>query len=112
MDLGGVRHALPLPLKLKVTLGKIPWRRAWQPTPVFSPGESHGQRNLAGYSPWGCKGSDTTEATKHSIAQGSKRDSREPLYFNKLSFIRLLTIINHHKIEQEFQNCTGHKALG
>ena len=31
--------------------GKIPWRRAWQPTPVFLPGESHGQRNLEGYSP-------------------------------------------------------------
>ena len=31
---------------------KIPWRRKWQPTPVFLPGESHGQRSLAGYSPW------------------------------------------------------------
>ena len=31
--------------------GKIPWRRAWQPTPVFLPGEFHGQRSLAGYSP-------------------------------------------------------------
>ena len=31
-------------------MGKIPWRRAWQPTPVFLPGESHGQRSLAGYS--------------------------------------------------------------
>ena len=30
---------------------KIPWRRAWQPTPVLLPGESHGQRSLAGYSP-------------------------------------------------------------
>ena len=34
---------------------KIPWRRAWQPTPVFLPGESHGQRSLVGYSPEGCK---------------------------------------------------------
>ena len=34
---------------------KIPWRRAWQPAPVFLPGESHGQRNLVGYSPWGRK---------------------------------------------------------
>ena len=32
-------------------VGKIPWRKAWQPTPVFMPGESHGQRSLAGYSP-------------------------------------------------------------
>ena len=32
---------------------KIPWRRKWQPTPDFLPGKSHGQRSLAGYSPWG-----------------------------------------------------------
>ena len=44
-------------------VGKIPWRRAWQPTPVFLPEESCGQRSLAGYSPWGCKESDMTEAT-------------------------------------------------
>jgi len=42
---------------------KILWRRAWQPTPVFSPGESHGQKSLAGYSPWGCTELDTTKAT-------------------------------------------------
>ena len=34
-------------------VGKIPWRRKWQPTPVFLPGKSHGQRSLADYSPWG-----------------------------------------------------------
>ena len=39
---------------------KIPWRGAWQPTPIFLPGESHGQWSLAGYSPWGCKESHTT----------------------------------------------------
>ena len=44
-------------------VGKIPWRRAWQPTPVFLPGEFHGQRSLAGYSLWGHKESDTTEMT-------------------------------------------------
>ena len=43
---------------------KIPWRRAWQPTPIFLPGESHGQRNLVGYSPQG--ESDVTEVTQHS----------------------------------------------
>ena len=42
-------------------VGKIPWKRAWQPIPVFLPGESHGQRILGGYSPWGCKDLDTTE---------------------------------------------------
>ena len=44
-------------------IGKIPWRRTWQPTPVFLPGESLGQRRLAGYSPSSCTESDTTEAT-------------------------------------------------
>ena len=38
---------------------KIPWRRKWQPTPVFLPGTSHRQRSLARYSPCGCKESDT-----------------------------------------------------
>ena len=40
--------------------GKIPWRRAWYPTPVFLPGESHGQGSLVGYGPWGHNESDTT----------------------------------------------------
>ena len=40
---------------------KIPWKRAWQPTPVFLPGESHGQRSVVGYSPQGRRESDTTE---------------------------------------------------
>ena len=54
---------------------KIPWRRAWQPTPVFLPAESHGQRSLVGYSPWGHRESDTTEATEHAHA------CSPPLYF-------------------------------
>ena len=41
--------------------GKIPWRRKRQPTLVFLPGKSHGQRILVGYSPWGCKESDKTK---------------------------------------------------
>ena len=41
--------------------GLFPWRRKWQPSPVFLPGESHGQRSLVGYSPGGCQESDTTE---------------------------------------------------
>ena len=42
-------------------VGKIPWRKAWQPTPVFLPGESHGQRNLVGYRPWDQQQLDMTE---------------------------------------------------
>ena len=44
-------------------LGRSPGGRAWQPTPVFLPGESHGQRSLMAYSPWGHRESDTTEVT-------------------------------------------------
>ena len=47
-------------------VGKVPWRRAQQPTPVPLPGKSHGQKSLAGYSPWGRKELDTTEVTPHS----------------------------------------------
>ena len=43
-------------------VGKIPRRREWLPTPVFLPGEFHGQRSLTGYSPSGCKESDMTES--------------------------------------------------
>ena len=45
---------------------KIPWRTARELTPVFLPEESPGQRSLAGYSPWGHTGSDTTEVTSHA----------------------------------------------
>ena len=45
--------------------GEDPWG-AWQPTPVFSLGESHDQRSLAGYSPRGCKELSVTEATGHA----------------------------------------------
>ena len=47
--------------RLHPWVGKIPQRKKRQPTPVFLPGKSHGQRSLAGYSPWGSKGSDMTE---------------------------------------------------
>ena len=42
-------------------VGKVPWRRARQPIPVFLPGESHGQKSLVGCSPWGRTKSDMTE---------------------------------------------------
>ena len=53
--------------------GFDPWVGRWQPTPVFLPGESCGQRSLEGYSPWGLKGSDTTEQLTHlhSLKAGS-----------------------------------------
>ena len=47
--------------KFDAWVGKIPCRRAWQPTLVFLPGESHGQRSLVGYSLWGHKEWDMAE---------------------------------------------------
>ena len=49
--------------RLNSWVGKIPWRRKWQPTPIFLSGESHGQRSLVVYSPWGHKESDVNEET-------------------------------------------------
>ena len=51
---------------------KIPWRREWQPIPVFLPGKFHGQRSLAGYGPQGLKELDTTKHT-HSTPKASEK---------------------------------------
>ena len=56
---GGTRNA-----SLAPGSGRFPWRWKQQPTPVSSPGKSHGQRSLAGYSPWRRKEPDTTEHTQ------------------------------------------------
>ena len=52
---------------------KIPWRREWQTTLVFLPGESHGQRSLVGYSPWGHKESDMTERLHFTLRVSDER---------------------------------------
>ena len=63
---------------------EMPWRREWQPTPVFLPGESHGQRSLAGYSPQDNKESGTTERLTLSLfcffQHLHQRDSRNQWY--------------------------------
>ena len=46
---------------------KIPWRRKWQPTPVFLPGKSHGQRSLVDYSSWGYEESNITEHKRERL---------------------------------------------
>jgi len=53
---------------------KVLWRREWQPTPVFLPGEFYGQKSLVVYSPWGCKESDVTEVTHACINTHTYRD--------------------------------------
>ena len=52
--------------------GRFPWIRKWQPTPVFLPGKSHGQRNLAGYSTWGCKRAGHDLATEQQTKCGDE----------------------------------------
>ena len=49
---------------------KIPWRRKWQPTPVFLPGKFHGWRSLVGYSPWGRR-------VRHALVNTQKKEQRD-----------------------------------
>ena len=53
--------SIAIKMIFKIQFIILTWRRKWQSTPVLLPGKSHGQRSLVGYSPWGCKESDTTE---------------------------------------------------
>ena len=55
------------PQMIKKQLPSLSWRREWQPTPVFLPGEFQGQRSLVGYSPWGCKELDMTKQLTLSL---------------------------------------------
>ena len=107
---------------------KIPWRRKWKPTPVLLPGEFHGQRSLAGYSPRGCRELDTTEqlslsfitkASCNETVRGSGRcdlerkislgplpsQSQSPSFFSVplLPFVCLCT----HAIFKHFLFCIG-----
>ena len=58
---------------------KIPWRREWQPTPIFLPGESQGQRSLAGHSLWGGKESDKTEQLTHTTHTAGEKKKEHHL---------------------------------
>ena len=76
-----------------IWVGKIPWRREWLPTPVFLPGEVHGQRSLVGYSPWDCRESDTTERLTLSVFLG---------------FFPIPTLSFLPKMMCAFKRCTRH----
>ena len=81
-------------------VGKIPCKRAWQPTPVFLPGESHGQRGLMGQSPQGPKELDTTEATQHTAHQEAKwheflNESKFEFQFEVYVAVLLSSLWNH-----------------
>ena len=80
-------------------VGKIPWRRKWQPTPVFLPRESHGQRNLAGYTPWGCKESDMIEWLTHTPKLKRRKNSQPSCFPHQCyCYISLLPLLYLHLI--------------
>ena len=67
----------------------MPWRRAWQPTPVLLLGKSHGQGSLAGYNPWGHKELDMTEATEQQQHINSYifKDSNTSIYLDYMLYV-------------------------
>ena len=79
-------------------VGKIPWRRKWQSTPVLFPGKSHGQRSLVDYSPQGCKESDANGQIHlhfHTVSGAGFLDILVSYcYCNKLSQIYWLIIVH------------------
>ena len=72
-------------------VGKIPWRRNWQPTLVFFPGKSHGQKSPVGYSPWGCKGFGQDLSTKQQQQTSFKRNTQHA-FWNSLELYFLFQI--------------------
>ena len=88
---------------------KIPWRRKWQPDPVFLPGKFHGQKGLVGNSLWGCKELDKSEHTQSQSSQlinnvvidsgGQQRDSVIHIHVSTLPQIPLPSRLLHY-IEQ------------
>ena len=81
----------------------ILWRRAWKPTPVFLPGKSHGQRSLAGYSPWGCKELDTTEQLTLSLWRKGKVHTQGGWCPRKNGLVTRDSC-KHHKPEEKRKN--------
>ena len=80
-------HAMRVPS----LVGKSPWRRKWQPAPVFLPGESQGQRSLAGCSPWG-----------RSQTPLSTHTHPTPDFLNKIQHINLDSWVPEHSINTHF----------
>ena len=96
-------------------VGKIPWRRAWLPTPIFLPGESHEQRSMAGYSPEGCRvghnWSDWTHTTRLSFGPGKWLNYCEPQFdfilnrLHKTYFSESVLSNGDDYMHAHFQNC-------
>ena len=81
---------------------KISWRRKWQPTPVFLPGESHGQRSLAGYSPWRHEESGMTE--RLSTNRYTRKKEEKAQIHQPSSYLQNLEKEEEKKSEQKEEN--------
>ena len=82
-------------------VGKIPWRRKWQSTPVFLPGESNGQRSLSAYSPWGCR-------VRHDLATQQQQQRYEKTFFLKWLYLGQCW----SSVENSIQHLKVRKHLG
>ena len=96
-------------------VGKIPWRKKWQPTPVFLPGESHGKRSLVGYRPQGCKDADTTEVTQHAqMNENLEKDIFYLLLSSAFLHIKLAKIQKFYKLSVNVEgksHCKGNISV-
>ena len=76
---------------------KIPWRRAWQPTPVFLPGESPWTEEPGGYSLWSCKELGMTEQLKHMDTMIKKKSNKSQIYKIRNGQSELDKILKYHQ---------------
>ena len=102
--------------RFNLCVWKIPWRRKWQPTPVFLPGESYGQRNLTGYSSWTATDTFTFLYTKSRLATMRPKQSHERLTFSPLTYlfchhINLNSILSIISIKRTFSKMLEHLFL-
>ena len=87
------------------------WRRKWQSTPVFLPGESHGQRSLAGYNPWGHKESDTTKGLTLSLFRVSRRrkEKKRDIHKHVPGYVKLTQLF--YSLALTFISCVTFGSL-
>ena len=90
-------------------IGEISWRRKWQPTPGFLPGEAHGQRSLADYSPRGCKESDTAEYAHTKRRQGRKERGFVFIQLHCDGQNLLISPIEHKALQKKKKNVSKNK---
>ena len=96
---------------------RFPWRRKWQPTSVFLPGESHEQKSLVGYNPWGCRELDMTEGVNYSgrllavlvkhTSVSSSNSSCSKAHMERDNCIHWISV----KCHSAFFNACGHPHL-